>query len=110
MKTPPLTRSDLIQALQQTFSISAREAALILTELLQTIREALNQGQSVNIEEFGEFKVKHIPPKMVRNPQTGAMFQAPAQRRAVFAAGQPLRKLMGQYMAGRAAASIDPVE
>ncbi|MDR2422197.1 MAG: HU family DNA-binding protein [Deltaproteobacteria bacterium] len=98
MAKPILGRADLVQLAREALSVSARDGAEILDALLDVIVEALDQGQEVRIPNLGRLSVRVAPARQGRNPKTGAKKLIPAQRRAVFAPSQNLRKRLAANM------------
>ena len=56
----------------------------IVTALFDTIVENLEEGNEVNIHNFGTFKVVAKAERKGRNPQTGAEITIPAHNLPIF--------------------------
>jgi len=92
-KSPHMTRSDLIHRLSASFpqlTIADVEMSvkLILGELSTTLA---NKGRA-EIRGFGSFSINHRPPRIGRNPKTGASVKVPPRDAPHFKAGKELRE------------------
>ena len=66
-----------------------------ITALLATVREALQQGQSVSLSGLGSFSVQSRPARTGRNPRTGESISIPASKRIHFKNAGVLRQILG---------------
>lgn len=62
--------------------------------LLTVIREALPDGESVNLPGLGSFTVQAHPARMGRNPRTGETIAIPAGERVHFKNAEGLRRML----------------
>ena len=71
-KMPVMTRSDLIAALSSQFpSLMAKDAEVVVKEILDAIGNALAQGNRVEIRGFGSVGLIYRLPRTGRNPKSG---------------------------------------
>lgn len=63
-------------------------------EIVQLIREGLLQDGSVRISNFGTFRLKPLPARKGRNPQTGEPMTIPARNTVIFTPCKALRELI----------------
>lgn len=66
-----------------------------ITALLATVREALQQGQSVSLSGLGSFSVQSRPARTGRTPRTGESISIPASKRIHFKNAGVLRQILG---------------
>jgi nucleoid DNA-binding protein len=59
-------------------------------------RVSRNQGARLTYPGFGTFSKRRRPPRMVKNPQTGAPITIPQQETIIFSPGQELRSLLNR--------------
>jgi nucleoid DNA-binding protein len=59
-------------------------------------RVSRNQGARLTYPGFGTFSKRRRPPRMVRNPRTGAPITIPPQETVTFSPGQELRALLNR--------------
>ncbi len=69
--TKTLTKSDLIEAIQQQNGFSLKRSGEVVKTILKVIKEALESGENVLISGFGKLCVKDKSERKGRNPATG---------------------------------------
>lgn len=68
-----MTRSELIALLAERFpQLVQKDSEMAVTEILGAIHAALVHGDRVEIRGFGSFGLNYRPPRLARNPKTGA--------------------------------------
>lgn len=88
-----MTRSDLVDALSERFGqLGQRDAELAVKAILESIGDALVEGQRIEIRGFGSFSVNSRPPRQGRNPRSGERVDIPAKRVPHFKPGKALRE------------------
>jgi len=88
-----MTRSELIAAIAAGFpQLVARDAELVVKELLDAMSVSLVRGDRIEIRGFGSFALNYRPPRMGRNPKTGASVPVAAKYTPHFKAGKELRE------------------
>src|SRR5690242_14880916 len=92
-----MTASELVSALMQQHPLLSIQAAeRIVTQVFQSMTEALAQGERIELRGFGVFGVKAVAARSRRNPRTGAPVWLGAQRRPFFKAAKEMhRRLNG---------------
>ncbi len=96
-----LGRQDLIKAVAQKSGKSAKETTEFVNATLDSIREALEQGETVRLVGFGVFSVKETAESVRVNPQTREKINVPARNRVKFAAGKELNDAVAKVKAGK---------
>ncbi len=86
--TATLTKADLIGAVAAEAGITKRDA-----EVMASMVEALQTGESIEVGGFGSFGILHRPARTGRNPRNGAVVQVPAKWVCYFKPGKKLRLL-----------------
>ena len=66
-----MNKSELIKTLAEQSDISMDEATLVVNTFFDCMKEALLQGDRVEIRGFGSFKIKEYGAYAGRNPRTG---------------------------------------
>ena len=87
-----MNKSQLIEAIASHAQLSKSEAARALDGLMNTIKDTLKNGHTVNLVGFGNFEVKARPERKGRNPQTGAEITIAAANLPGFKAGKMLKE------------------
>ena len=86
-----MNKSDLIDAIAKSASISKASAGEALNGALAAIKEALKKNESVTLVGFGTFKVGKRAARTGRNPRTGAAIKIKAAKVPKFRAGKALK-------------------
>ena len=88
-----MTKSELVtQVAQRLPSITLEDAEIIVDTLLESMTDALAQGDGIEIRGFGSLKVKDRPEREGRNPRTGESVRIPAKKYLHFRIGKQLHE------------------
>ena len=92
-----MTRSDLVEELAARFGqLTQRDAELAVKTILYAVSDALVRGHRIEVRGFGSFSVTHRPPRLGRNPRSGAAVHIPPKRVPHFKPGKALREAVAQ--------------
>ena len=86
-----MNKSELINAVAAAADVSKKDTEAVITAMLDTITEALKQGDKVQLVGFGSFEVKKRAARIGRNPRTKEEIEIPATVLPVFKAGKLLK-------------------
>ena len=86
-----MNKAELISAVAMKADVSKKDAEAVLTAALDTITEALTEGEKVQLVGFGSFEVKTRAARVGRNPKTGTEIEIPASVVPTFKAGKALK-------------------
>ena len=100
-----LTKAELAELLFDRVGLNKREAKDIVDTFFEEIRDALARGEAVKLSGFGNFQVRHKPPRPGRNPKTGETIPIAARRVVTFHASQKLKSVVEQAPGGDSAAT-----
>lgn len=92
-----MNKSELIEALAQDINIPHREAAAITNTVIETMTDALAQGESIEIRGFGSFVIKKYDSYEGRNPKTGKKIKVKPKRLPFFKVGKDLREKVNNH-------------
>jgi integration host factor subunit beta len=88
-----MTRSDLVNRLADRFrQLTQRDTEFAVKNMLEAMSEALARGHRIEIRGFGSFSVSRRPPRVGRNPRSGAQVQIPEKLVPHFKPGKALRE------------------
>ena len=85
-------KTDLIRRVAKETRLSQRIVENVVRESLESITQALRDGQSVVLPGFGTFYTKERKAGTVRHIRTGEPLAIPAMRQADFRTGELLRR------------------
>jgi len=87
-----MNKSQLIESLAQAAAITPREAGAVTDTILETMTEALANGDSIEIRGFGSFVVKDYGSYYGRNPKTGQKIKVQPKKLPFFKVGKDLKE------------------
>ena len=85
-----MNKAELISAVAMKADVSKKDAEAVLTAALDTITEALTEGEKVQLVGFGSFELKKRAARLGRNPKTKEAIEIPASVVPTFKAGKAL--------------------
>jgi integration host factor subunit beta len=89
-----MTKSELIEAITTRGEITKARAELVVNCVFDTMTEALQNGEGIEIRGFGSFTVRPYKAYTGRNPRTGQAVPVPAKRLPFFKVGKELREIV----------------
>jgi len=90
-----MTRSALIEKVaERVDGLTLKQTEIVLETVFESIKEALNRGEKIEIRGFGNFRLKERQPRKARNPKTGESVEVPQKRAVRFKAGKALREAL----------------
>ncbi len=99
-----MTKSELISQLaQRQPQLAAKDAEYAVKMILDAMTQSLLEGNRIEIRGFGSFGLIYRPPRLGRNPKSGAKVQVPAKHVPHFKAGKDLRERVDETAAERLA-------
>jgi integration host factor subunit beta len=88
-----MTKSELIAKLAARFpQLVLKDAELSVKAILDAMASKLAAGERIEVRGFGSFSLNYRPPRLGRNPKTGAKVQVPEKYVPHFKAGKELRE------------------
>lgn len=86
-----MNKSELIRTLAEKNDIPMDYATTVVNTFFQSIKDAMIQGDRVEIRGFGSFKVKDYQGYKGRNPKTGQSVEVQPKRLPFFRPGKELK-------------------
>lgn len=86
-----MNKSELVDTIATTASVTKKDADAILTATTDAIMEAVAKGEKVVLVGFGTFMAKDRQAREGRNPSTGEPIQIPATTVPGFSAGKEFK-------------------
>lgn len=90
-KEPGMNRSELIRTLADDAGLSVDESAKIIGIFFDSMKNALLNGDRVEIRGFGSFKIKDYAGYSGRNPKTGQTVDVISKKLPFFRVGKELK-------------------
>ena len=88
-----MTKADLVEQVAEAIGpgITKKDCALVVDGFLNAVKQALSDGENIEIRGFGTFKVRKRETRMARNPRTGEAVEVPSRSVPVFKPSKQLR-------------------
>ena len=102
-----MNKTQLIEAIAISADLTLAKSDKVLNSLLETMIDALRQGNTLNLVGFGNFGVKTRAARTGRNPQTGKAIPIPETTVPYFKPGKLLKSAVA---IDTSSASKKPVE
>lgn len=87
-----MTKKDIAMKIADQLDIEQIKAKKIIQMVLDAIIESLSKGQTVELRNFGIFKVKRKKARLGRNPKTGDSVNVPEKKAVTFKAGLEMKR------------------
>ena len=91
-----MNKTELVNAVAEKADFSKKDADKAVAAELDSITDALAQGDKVQIVGFGTFEVRARAEKQGRNPKTGEAMIVPASNLPAFKAGKALKEAVAK--------------
>ncbi len=86
-----MTKADLIEVVSEKANITRVKAEKVVETVFNSIKEALKNGDRIEIRGFGCFEVRHYGRYQGRNPKTGEVIEVPKKKLPFFKVGKLLK-------------------
>ena len=83
-----MNKKELIKAVAEKVNTSPRIASDVVDAVLDTIIDAVANGEKVQLVGFGSFEARDRAAKISRNPATGEQIEVPACKAPAFKSGK----------------------
>jgi len=87
-----LTKKDLVLAVAKDTGITQVDVKRVVQRTLDRLVESLKEGKTIELRNFGVFKIRQRAPRRGRNPKTGQEVPVPSKRVVVFKPGLLMRQ------------------
>ena len=88
-----MNKGELIKAMATKAGFTNKDAQIAYDALVDTITEALKNGEKVQLVGFGTFEVKDVPAKTRINPQTKETVEIAASKKPVLKFGKAYKEM-----------------
>ena len=86
-----MKKKDLVESISKQCDISKTTASDAIDIIFQSITDALNNDEKVDIKGFGSFNISDRKARKGRNPHTGEEIEIKASRVPTFKASKTLK-------------------
>jgi len=104
-----VTKSELIEVVAAEANLTKGRAELVINTIFESMVEALQRNEGIEIRGFGSFTVRQYKAYEGRNPRTGEPVHVPPKRLPFFKVGKDLRqRVNGEKHSGAAPRRREP--
>lgn len=86
-----MNKADLISRMADKSKLTKKETELVLKSFIESVEEALEGGDKVQLVGFGTFETRERAERTGRNPKTGEEIKIAASTMPVFKAGKEFK-------------------
>lgn len=87
-----MNKAELVAAIADKTELSKKDAEAALKAFVESVEEALENGEKVQLVGFGTFETRERAARTGRNPRTKEEIQIPASTVPVFKAGKEFKE------------------
>ena len=91
-----MNKADLVKSIAEKSSLTRIDAEKALNAFVESVEEALGQGDKVQLVGFGSFEVRERAERKGRNPQTKAEITIKASKAPIFKVGKALKDMVNE--------------
>ena len=85
-----MTKLEMVAQIAQRTGVEQQQVKAVVQHTLDQIVDVIATQGRLELREFGVFEVRDTPPRIGRNPRTGAPVDVPAGKRVRFKAGREM--------------------
>ncbi|MGV6859459.1 MAG: HU family DNA-binding protein [bacterium] len=86
-----MNKSEFVEKVAEATGFTKADAAKAVDAVVESVTDALKEGESISLVGFGTFAVKRREARTGRNPRTGEAIQIAASNIPSFKAGKSLK-------------------
>ncbi|KGK89251.1 MULTISPECIES: HU family DNA-binding protein [Clostridium] len=86
-----MNKSELITSMAEKSKLTKKDAEVALKAFIESVEEALEKGEKVQLVGFGTFETRERAARVGRNPKTKEEIQIPESTVPVFKAGKEFK-------------------
>lgn len=87
-----MTKKEIVLKISEETGIKQIDVKEVVQKTLDHIINALSDGHTIELRNFGVFKVRSRRSRIGRNPKTGTVVPIPEKRVVVFKSGMVMKK------------------
>jgi integration host factor beta subunit len=91
-----MTKAEIVEYIAQMTGLTKTDTALVVEGMIETLKEALVDGKTIEIRGFGTFKIKERAARRARNPRTGEPVDIPAKFVPTFKPSRELKDAVAE--------------
>lgn len=93
-----MTRRDIVDLLSTEIDIPKKYIDKVIVSFLNTVKDNLNDGETIFLRGFGTFGIKERKESIRRNPRTNEKITIPRHKIVYFKPGKDLKEIKKNYI------------
>ena len=89
-----MNKQEFVNAVYEKSNLTKRDCKLCLDAILDVIKDALKNGNSITLSNFGKFKVNEVKQKQMYSFKTGKTHIMPSRKTPSFKASEQLKQIV----------------
>ena len=103
-----VTKADLVEEVIRATDLPRKESEAIVETIFDSIIQALQTGDKIEIRGFGSFRTRQRRGRVGRNPKTGAKVEVPPKRIPFFKPSKELKDFVNSQQVAAPAGPAHP--
>ena len=103
--TGTLTKANLIEEVLNITELPRKESETIVETVFESIIQALQKGEKIEIRGFGSFRTRERRGRVGRNPKTGEKVEVPSKKIPFFKPSKELKDFVNSSASAAPTAS-----
>ncbi|RMF23622.1 MAG: HU family DNA-binding protein [Cyanobacteria bacterium J083] len=91
-----MNKGELVNTVSAKSNVTKKQADAVITATIETIMEAVSEGDKVTLVGFGSFERRFRQKREGRNPKTGEKMEIPATNVPAFSAGKLFKEKVAE--------------
>lgn len=87
-----MTKAELVASIATKAEVSQAAADKMVSAFVETVKESLAKGESIQLVGFGTFEVRDRAARTAKNPRTGETVEVAACKVPAFKVGSKLKE------------------
>ena len=96
-----MTKANIVDKLSSENGLTRLETKAVINGFINTVKDALLNGERVDLRGFGSFTVKHRAARTARNPRTNQPVHVPSTYIPMFKPSRSFRKDVDDSVSSR---------
>jgi nucleoid DNA-binding protein len=87
-----VTKADIVERIAEGTGLTKVETEAVINGFIHTLKNAMAEGERVDLRGFGTFLVQYRAPRTARNPRTNEPVPVPETHIPIFKASKEFRR------------------
>ena len=93
-----MTKAEIVNSISNATGLTKVETEAVVNGFISTLKEAMMNGENVEIRGFGTFKIKKKKARIARNPRTSEKVEVPERFVPIFKPSRDLKNAVDKHI------------